>query len=100
MKRVAFILSLILILVSCGTGGNTKNIKVDGKDLSIIDGDTFGVKYETHVVRSCELATPRNIHEEMNPEFIIKLEDSTSFESRKPYEIGDTIVYTIYKKNK
>lgn len=100
MKRIAFILSLLLILCSCGTGGNTKNIKVDGKDMAIINGDTLGVVYETHVVRSCELATPRNIHEEMNPEFIIKLEDSTTFESRKPYEVGDTIVYTFYKKSK
>jgi hypothetical protein len=49
-------------------------------------------------VISCERTTPNNIHEEMNPSFNIKLEDGTSFRSRKTYEIDDSIIYTIYTK--
>lgn len=100
MRRIAFILSLVLILASCGNWGKPEHIKIDGVEMVVINGDTLGVIYETHVVKSCEIATPRSIHEEMNPKFTVNLEDNTSFRSRNQYQIGDTIVYTIYTKSK
>jgi hypothetical protein len=49
-------------------------------------------------VISCERKAPRNIHEEMNIVYDVKLEDGTVFSSRKTYGVGDTITYTIYTK--
>lgn len=95
MKRVTLLAVLALILASCG---KPEKIKQGDKELVVIGGDTLGVVYETHVVKSCERIQPRNIHEEMNLEFKIVLEDGSSFESRKGYNIGDSIVYTIYQK--
>ena len=95
MKRVTLLAVLALILASCG---KPEKIKQGDKEFVVIGGDTLGVVYETHVVKSCDIIIPRSIHEEMNPEFKVVLEDGSSFESRKGYNIGDSIVYTIYQK--
>ena len=99
MKRLTYILTLLAIvtgLVSCQV--KEEKIKEGDKEFVVLDGDTLGIVYEKHTVISCERTTPNNIHEEMNPSFNIKLEDGTSFRSRKTYEIGDSIIYTIYTK--
>jgi hypothetical protein len=99
MKRLTYILTLLAIvtgLVSCQV--KEEKIKKGDKEFVVLDGDTLGIVYEKHTVISCERTTPNNIHEEMNPSFNIKLEDGTSFRSRKTYEIGDSIIYTIYTK--
>ena len=95
MKRVTLLAVLALILASCG---KPEKIKRGGKEFVVIGSDTLGVVYETHVVKSCDIIIPRSIHEEMNPEFKVVLEDGSSFGSRKGYNIGDSIVYTIYQK--
>ena len=95
MKRVTLIAVLVLILASCG---KPEKIKQGDKEFVVIGSDTLGIIYETHVVKSCDIIIPRSIHEEMNPEFKVVLEDGSSFESRKGYNIGDSIVYTIYQK--
>lgn len=100
MKSIIFILSVVLVLSSCGAGTKPKHINVGDNEMVIINGDTLGVVYETHVVRSCERATPRNVHDEMNPGFTVSLEDGTSFRSTNSYDVGDTIIYTIYNKGK
>jgi hypothetical protein len=99
MKRLTYILTLLAIvtgLVSCQV--KEEKIKKGDKEFVVLDGDTLGIVYEKHTVISCERTTPNNIHEEMNPSYNIKLEDGTSFRSRKTYEIGDSIIYTIYTK--
>jgi hypothetical protein len=99
MKKLIYILTLLVIvtgLVSCQV--KEERIKKEDKEFVVLDGDTLGIVYEKHTVISCERTTPNNIHEEMNPSFNIKLEDGTSFRSRKTYEIGDSIIYTIYTK--
>lgn len=99
MKRLTYILTLLAIvtgLVSCQV--KEEKIKKGDKEFVVLDGDTLEIVYEKHTVISCERTTPNNIHEEMNPSFNIKLEDGTSFRSRKTYEIGDSIIYTIYTK--
>ena len=99
MKRLTYILTLLAIvtgLVSCQV--KEEKIKKGDKEFVVLDGDTLGIVYEKHTVISCERTTPNNIHEEMNLSFNIKLEDGTSFRSRKTYEIGDSIIYTFYTK--
>ena len=99
MKRLTYILTLLAIvtgLVSCQV--KEEKIKKGDKEFVVLDGDTLEIVYEKHTVISCERTTPNNIHEEMNLSFNIKLEDGTSFRSRKTYEIGDSIIYTIYTK--
>ncbi len=95
MKGITLIAVLVLIMTSCG---KPEKIKRGDKEFVVVAGDTLGVVYETHVVKSCEIIIPRSIHEEMNPEFKVVLEDGSAFESRKGYNVGDSIVYTIYTK--
>jgi hypothetical protein len=99
MKFVNGVLAIVFLFTfaSCGIK-EEKKVEKDGKEFVVIEGDTLGVVYEKHTVVSCERTTPNNIHEEMNPSFNIKLEDGTSFRSRITYEIGDSIIYTIYTK--
>ena len=100
MKNIVYILalsSILLELTSCQIK-EEKIIKEGDKEFVVLGGDTLGVVYEKHTVISCERTTPNNIHEEMNPSFDIKLENGSSFESRKTYEVGDSIIYTIYTK--
>jgi hypothetical protein len=99
MKLINGILAIVFLFafVSCEIK-QEKKIEKDGKEFVIIEGDTLGVVYEKHTVVSCERREPNNIHEEMNPDYKVNLEDGTSFTSRKVYETGDSIIYTIYKK--
>jgi len=88
MKLINGILAIVFLFAfaSCEIK-QEKKIERDGKEFVVVEGDTLGVVYEKHTVVSCERREPNNIHEEM-----------TSFTSRKVYETGDSIIYTIYKK--
>ena len=98
MKNIVYRLALSSILLGLASCGKPEKIKQGDKEFGVVGSDTLGVVYETHVVKSCDIIIPRSIHEEMNPEFKVVLEDGSSFESRKGYNIGDSIVYTIYTK--
>ncbi len=100
MKFANGILAIVFLFafVSCEIKGEEKKIERDGKEFVVIEGDTLGVVYEKHTVMSCERKEPNNIHEEMNLTYNVKLENGTSFTSRREYETGDSIIYTIYKK--
>lgn len=92
MKKIALLGLIALIMISCGNSGKPE------ADVIIVNGDTLGAVYETHVVRSCNPRTPISIHEEMNPAFTVILEDGSEFTSRRHYNVGDSIIYTIYQK--
>jgi hypothetical protein len=100
MKFANGILAIVFLFafVSCEIKGEEKKIERDGKEFVVIEGDKLGVVYEKHTVMSCERKEPNNIHEEMNLTYNVKLENGTSFTSRREYAMGDSIIYTIYKK--
>ena len=100
MKKVISLLLVIVtigIIASCNLNKPKKFTKGD-QEFVILNNDTLGVLYETHIVKSCERATPIGIHEEMNPHFEDTLENGTTFKSRSLYGVGDSIIYTIYTK--
>ena len=100
MKKVINLLLVIItivIIASCNSNKPKKFTK-DDQEFVILNNDTLGVLYEAHIVKSCERAKPIGIHEEMNPHFNVTLENGNTFKSKASYEIGDSIIYTIYTK--
>lgn len=100
MKKIIILLSAIIIIgviASCNLNKPKKFTKGE-QEFVILNNDTLGVLYETHIIKSCERAKPIGIHEEMNPHFNVTLENGNTFKSKASYEIGDSIIYTIYTK--
>jgi hypothetical protein len=97
MKRIIKFCLLGVIFASC----HNQDLRlVENGETVIVGSDTFLVTVDTFRVLSVGRVAPRNIHEEMNPEFEHLTDRGKLFFLPYPKDKGDTIFTRTLKRIK
>lgn len=97
MKKIIKFCLLAFLFASC----HNHDLLIAGSGETVIVGsDTFLVKIDTFQVIAVERVRPRNVHEEMNPEFEHLTDRGKLFFLPYPKDKGDTIFTRTLKRIK